>query len=307
MAEILSAVENAKSIYATAVLIYEFFEKVKNAPEERQEYFAEVQSVCRSLENLQARLDDFLNSPPGTPWPRGLRGVYPARTITGPVRPTTASNSPATQTVDPDYEEGDLLKRMKRYLVELAKSLKARSGIRGKFDRVEWFWKDEDVKDTIDTLVKLSNLIDKELSYDEYTERSQQSSILRDLRETQKKEALEREYQTRENQRKELLNWISGLAGLDPYKRQTELRKKKEFVQAKSFFDSFEFTKWAEGRPWALRCYGDAGAGKVRAFDLKKSKSHDPSGQPVLTLSVYMPSLLLLSFNRCHMRSHIST
>ena len=264
MAEILSAVENAKSIYATAVLIYEFFEKVKNAPEERQEYLAEVQSVCRSLENLQARLDDFLNSPPGTPWPRGLRGVYPARTITASVKPTNVNSPPGTKAANPDYKEGDLLKRMKKYLLELAKSLRARSGLRGKFDRVEWFWKDEGVKGKIDNLVKLSNLIDKELSYDEYTERSQQSSILRDLRETQKKEALEREYQTRENQRKELLNWISGL---DPYKRQTELKKRKEFVQAKSFFDTFEFTKWVEGRPWALRCYGDAGAGKVRAFD----------------------------------------
>ena len=272
MAEILSAVENAKSIYATAVLIYQFFEKVKNAPEERQEYLAEVQSVCRSLENLQARLDDFLNSPPGTPWPRGLRGVYPARTIRGPLKPSGATYPPGTKTVDPDYEEGDLLKRMKKYLIDLARSLRARPGILGKLDRVEWFWKDPGVKDTIDTLVKLSNLIDKELSYDEYTERSQQSSILRDLRETQKKEALEREYQNRENQRKELLSWISGL---DPYKRQTELKKKKEFVQAKSFFDTFEFTKWVEGRPWALRCYGDAGVGKVRAFDPGSSQSYD--------------------------------
>ena len=263
MAEILSGIENAKSIYATAVLIYDFFQSVKNAPEEQKEYLAEVQSVCRSLENLQARLDDFLNSPPGTPWPRGLRGVYPARTITVPIKTSGASNPPGTSVLNPDYEEGDLLKRMKKNLVDLGKSLRSKSGFRGKFDRVEWFWKNEGVKDSIDTLVKLSNLIDKELSFDEYAERSQQSSILRDLRETQQKEGREREYQARENERKELLNWISGL---DPYKRQNELKKKKEFVIAKAFFDSFEFTKWVEGRPWALRCYGDAGAGKVRVF-----------------------------------------
>ena len=266
MAEILSGIENAKSVYATAVLIYNFFESVKNAPEERQEYLAEVQSVCRTLENLQARLDDFLNSPPGTPWPRGLRGVYPAPTITGSIKTSGTPRPPGTSASTPDYEDGDLLKRMKKYLVDLAKSLRSKPGLREKYDRVAWFWKSESVKDTINTIVKLSNLIDKELSYDEYAERTQQSEVLRDLRETQLKEAREREYQTRENERKALLDWISGASGLDPYKRQTELKKNKEIVAAKSFFDGFEFSKWIEGRPWALRCYGDAGAGKVRDY-----------------------------------------
>ena len=68
IAGVVSAYDNVKSCIIIAKGIYDILKKVKDAPEERQQYLDEVIAVIHSLEFIP-RLDEIRN---GNSWSHGL-------------------------------------------------------------------------------------------------------------------------------------------------------------------------------------------------------------------------------------------
>ncbi|KAI9790610.1 MAG: hypothetical protein M1816_004942 [Peltula sp. TS41687] len=78
------------------------------------------------------------------------------------------------------------------------------------------------------------------------------------LKDTLSKQEADRLRKEEDSLREEIERWLSPLEFLA---RQRDLSGKR-FETGQWLLKSEEFTSWAEGRPWQLRCYGDTGSGK---------------------------------------------
>ena len=283
--EVASAIGTVQSLLTLANQVYTILQKAKNAPTERQEYLDEVVLVVRSLEFLEGRLEDARK---GNSWSRGLLvlaepgkrfvaenadsqqngklvslndKIHGGFAKIGLGMGEKTAKPKGSYYYDADlYADGGILRRLKRLLKDLSEALPPRDGISGLYKRFGWYWKELDVKGQIDTIARLRKHIDSLLQQDQYDlsmanqmQGKDTNERIKDVQETQKHEA-------REKERQEIMAWLSPL---ESHKRQDAVHVDK-FPTGQWLFDSSEYKAWVTGRPWTLWLYGDAGAGKVR-------------------------------------------
>jgi hypothetical protein len=79
-------------------------------------------------------------------------------------------------------------------------------------------------------------------------------------------EVRDQKAQQKENEQ-ELQNMLTWLCPLSFNAKQQRLVEEAFRPSVQWFLDSEEFVHWCKGRPWPLRCYGNAGSGKVPIND----------------------------------------
>ena len=75
-----------------------------------------------------------------------------------------------------------------------------------------------------------------------------------------------------EKEKQDIVDWLSPLKFAS---RQQQLIEKCFRPSGQWFIDSEEFVYWSQGRPWQLRCIGDAGSGKVLLLNLHIKTPND--------------------------------
>ena len=282
----LGAIVTVKSMIDLTKQVYDVLQKARHALKERQQYLDEVLLVLQSLKFLQERLEDVRN---GNPYSKGLLAlVEPGRRFVpekiydqggegksvqnsstsklpgGFTKMTlgavTKSEPKGTYYYDADsYTEGGVLKRLRNLLEELTNDLPPRKGLKRVLVRVGWYWKESEVKEQVDNIVRLRGHIDSLLRQDQFDLSLANQVLGKDTNERVKEIQETQKHVEREKERQAIMTWLSPL---EFYKRQATIHTDK-YPTGQWLFDSPEFNAWVKGRSWALWLYGNPGAGKV--------------------------------------------
>ena len=145
---------------------------------------------------------------------------------------------------------------------ELHVRLSERHGLKGVLFRLKWLSEKDKVKDIFGQLRKWKEHVKDQLERDDFQVNYGNRELLVSLNnsdEERKKKESQREHQ---QLLEKILGWVS-LENLNS--RQDEIIERCEEVGL-GVLKSSSFISWREGRSWALRCWADAGTGKVIRF-----------------------------------------
>ena len=258
MADALGTIE---SCYTYGKILYEFIDKVKNAPKEQRSFFSEVQSMLKPIEHLWEEIKEIK---PGDPVPGYLSEIIGLKHTDSSSQSTTSTprryhfprlhlhrnhhapkNEAGHMEGSSRFEAKGLLLELQGTLKDLKDELVPDEGVKKSWKAFKWYFTNEGVEKKVQTASRQLDLIDRAIQID----RDARSKRI----ETNQEEA---DWQ---KQRKNLIKWLSPL---EPHLRQQAIAK-DTFPDAYHWLlTSSEYQTWVQGRPWYLWCSGESGTGK---------------------------------------------
>lgn len=274
------------SVSASIVALAEFaktaIEIVKDATmaeKEQHELVGELQTLHAMIKNL---IDRRKNAQPSDPWSQGFLALVE----TGGTLTSNWEYLPPTNG-KPDGPLATLLRTMAEMLAKLDSSHPSHPWKkRGR--RLVWHWSKEKYKGMLKDIENCRKEI-REILHEDHAALSlaikeegrdtnrqvgkihvqvqdthvqilDMSNDIKSLKDNDRKRQEEEKAQKEETERDDIIKWLSPLQFL---KTQDKLSQGR-FDTGQSLLDDEVFKDWATGQRWHLRCYGEAGSGKVR-------------------------------------------
>ena len=257
------------SLSVGIVALIDFTEKlvaiandIKNAIKDRQKILDGLKSVDYLLKQLDERCK---NANEHDPWFRGLLELE---------RTSGTLTANGEYVPNPKYKPEGALARLKMIMADLHAKLEPHGWRKLHFvQRARWHWAKDSFAGMLGDIAKSRSEIHDILYHDHFALSERQLEVTEEVKEQGRDTNLqmaelvtyERRRDDKERKEKEeaeraaIEQWLSPLENLA---RQRKLFA-NSFPTGQWLLDSLAFKHWATGRPWYLRCYGEAGSGKV--------------------------------------------